>query len=270
MKMVKIITIDLDGTLFDSMKKISDENKRAIKLAREQGIKIVIATGRPFNGVKPVLDELNINSEDDYVICYNGAKCFNVKTKELIASSTITGKEVKEIFRESKRLNTYFHAFRQNEELIAHQKNEYTDVETRINDITETIMDIDTIKDEDLFLKAMMVASDERLNSAMTIIDEYFYTKFSMVRSARIFLEFLNKKTDKGLALVELANYLGIDMKDTMAIGDAGNDLSMIEKAGIGVCMRNGFEYVKAKANYITDNDNNESGVAEAIRRYAL
>ncbi|MBO5712357.1 MAG: HAD family phosphatase, partial [Acholeplasmatales bacterium] len=242
----------------------------AIRLAREKGIKVVIATGRPFNGVKPVLEELNINSDDDYVICYNGAKCFNVKTGELVASSTITGKEVKEIFNESQRLGTYFHAFRQNEELIVHKKNEYSDVETRINKITETIMDINTINDDDLFLKAMMVDSDEKLNSAMTIIDEYFYTKFSMVRSARIFLEFLNKKTDKGLALIELAKYLNIDMADTMAIGDAGNDLSMIEKAGIGVCMRNGFEYVKAKADHITDNDNNESGVAEAIRRFAL
>ena len=137
--MVKIITIDLDGTLFDSMKKISDENKEAIRLAREKGIKVVIATGRPFNGVKPVLEELNINSDDDYVICYNGAKCFNVKTGELVASSTITGKEVKEIFNESQRLGTYFHAFRQNEELIVHEKNEYSDVETRINKITETI-----------------------------------------------------------------------------------------------------------------------------------
>ena len=70
--MIKLIAIDLDGTLFDSKKNISKENKEAIKLAKEKGIKIVIATGRPVNGVLPILEELGLNDNDDYVIIYNG------------------------------------------------------------------------------------------------------------------------------------------------------------------------------------------------------
>ena len=57
-------------------------------------------------------------------------------------------------------------------------------------------------------------------------------------------------------------------MNEVIGIGDAGNDLSMIEKSGIGVCMNNGFDYVKKSANYITKNDNNHSGVAEAIYKF--
>jgi hydroxymethylpyrimidine pyrophosphatase-like HAD family hydrolase len=114
----------------------------------------------------------------------------------------------------------------------------------------------------------MMVHEKNILDDAATNIDPIYPVKFNMVRSASIFLEFLNKKTDKGLALTELAKHLNISMDEVMGIGDAGNDLSMIERSGIGVCMINGFDYVKEKANYITQNDNNHSGVAEAIYKF--
>ena len=112
--MIKIIAIDLDGTLFDNKKNISEENKIALKNAKDLGVKIVITTGRPFSGVKPVLDELELNSTLDYVIIYNGAKVFNIGTKEMIFSSSISGKTVKELYYESLRLNVHYHAFRLN------------------------------------------------------------------------------------------------------------------------------------------------------------
>lgn len=90
-----------------------------------------------------------------------------------------------------------------------------------------------------------------------------------MVRSSLIFLEFLNKETDKGLALEKLSAYLNIDMENVMAIGDAGNDLNMIIKAGYGVAMKNSFPYIKEAAKYQTD-DNEHSGVAKAFERFVF
>ena len=87
--MIKLITIDLDGTLFDDVKKISDENKIAISKCHSLGIKIVIATGRPIKGVMPVLEELGLTTNDDYVIIYNGAKILNVGTMNVISSTYI-------------------------------------------------------------------------------------------------------------------------------------------------------------------------------------
>ena len=266
--MVKIIAIDLDGTLFDKDKNISKENKEAIAYAKSKGIYVVICTGRPFNGVKPVLEQLNINSNDEYVICYNGAKVFNVGNGNLIYSSTITGSDVKELYNESVKLNTCFHAFKKNEDLICNCDNPYTDVEKRINKLDAEIVDFNEIDNNEEYLKAMMVHEKNILDNASININPIFKEKFNMVRSASIFLEFLNKKTDKGLALIELAKHLNISMDNVMGIGDAGNDLSMIERSGIGVCMINGFDYVKQKANYITENDNNHSGVAEAIYKF--
>ena len=264
--MVKIITIDLDGTLFDYDKKISLENKKALAKAKEAGIKIVIATGRPLSGVMPTLKELGLTSKDDYVIIYNGAKVFNVGTGEIIFSSSITGKTVKELYHESLRLNVHFHAFRLNEELITDRHNPYTDVEATINHTPDILYDIDTIKDDELFLKAMLVDEDSNVTRVMKEINPKYYQEFSMLRSARIFLEFLNKNTDKGQALVAIAKHLNIPLSDTMAIGDAGNDMPMIEAAGIGVAMENAYPEVKKVANFITKS-NLENGVAYAINK---
>lgn len=265
--MIKICTIDLDGTLFDDKKKISLENKKAIQEAKKNGCRIVIATGRPYQGVLPVLEQLDLLSDEDYVICYNGAKVFNTKTQELIFSNTISGKDVKKIYQESKKLNTYFHAFQKDETLITDRHNPYTNVEVTINKIVDHIVDINSLQDKEEFLKCMMVGSEETVTNAINNLSPNYFDSYSVVRSASIFLEFLNKSTNKGTALEHLAEYLNISMDETMAIGDAGNDLAMIEKAGIGVAMVNGYEEVKRVANYITTS-NEDSGVAKALNLF--
>lgn len=265
--MIKLVAIDLDGTLFDKKKNISNENKEAIKKCKENGVKVVISTGRPISGVLPLLEELNLNTADDYVITYNGAKVFNVGTREIIFSSTITGRDTKEIYNESLKLGVNFHAFRKNEELITPKHNPYTTIEATINHVEDHIFDPNLINDGDEFLKAMMVDSEENITRIIPLVSKYFTENFSMVRSSKIFLEFLNKNTHKGHALRALANYLNIDISNTMAIGDAGNDLPMILASGIGVAMDNAFPDIKEKADFITLS-NEQSGVAFAINKF--
>ena len=267
--MIKLVTIDLDGTLFDNDKKISKENKEAIKKCKELGVRIVLATGRPLPGVLPTLTELGLIDDTDYCIIYNGAKIFNTKTKELVFSSSIDGKDVKDLYTDALRLNTHYHAFCLDERLVTMDNNPYTDYEARINHVTPNLFDFTSVKDSDLFLKAMMVDEEKKIDYLIENVNPKFKEKYSMVRSSKIFLEFLNKNTNKGNALIELAKYLNIDIKDTMAIGDQNNDLSMIEKAGIGVCMANGVKEVKKIADCITK-DNLSSGVAYALNELII
>lgn len=267
--MIKIVTIDLDGTLFDPKKNVSEENRIAISKCKELGVKIVLATGRPISGVKPLLDDLGLNTKDDYVILYNGAKILNCGTNECIYSSNIQGIDVKELYEESKRLNIFFHAFRINGELITPMHNPYTDVEATINNVKDNYHDIVSLNDDDLFLKAMMVGDEADITRVMGEVDNKFKEKYSMLRSSRIFLEFLEKTTSKGEALKHLASYLNIDMEDTMAIGDAGNDIPMIKAAKIGVAMENSFPEVLEVADYITSS-NRESGVAKALIKFII
>ena len=265
--MIKLVAIDLDGTLFDDEKNISEANMNAIKKAKEMGVKVVIATGRPLCGVMPTLEKLGLNTSSNYVICYNGAKVLNAKTGEAIFSRFIDGKDLKIINNEAKLFNANIHAFKDNEDLITPMHNEYTDVATRINNLTDYIADFDQINDTDRFIKIVILAGKTRLDYIEDNMNEKLFNDYSVVRSSKIFLEFLNKTVDKGEALKALAKYLNIDIKDTMGIGDAGNDLNMILSAGVGVAMDNAFDYVKNAADYVTA-DNLHDGVAQAFYKF--
>ena len=265
--MIKLCTIDLDGTLFDKNKNVSKENREAIKLAKQNGCHIVISTGRPYPGIKHLVADLGLNEDGDFIICYNGSKIINTFTEDYIFVNTMTGKDVKELYRESKRLGVNFHAFRKNEELITDVYNPYTDVEMTINNIGCTLVNFEDIKDNDEFLKCMMVSSDENVTRVIDEINPIYPKKYSMVRSAKIFLEFLSPGIDKGSGLEILAKHYNINPNETMAIGDAGNDLAMIKKAHIGVAMANSFPNIKEVADYVTTS-NEESGVAHAINKF--
>lgn len=266
--MIKLVAIDLDGTLFDKNKIISVDNKNAIARCKEKGIKVVIASGRPYNGVKNVLKELNLIDEDEYVICYNGSRVYNNKTLESIVKTGLNYDDVIKIYNESVRQNSYFHAFTDKEELFTSKFNPYTDVESTINKIEAKEVNFYNLPNYTKFIKAMIVDDKDNITNIMKNINPILPRDYQMVRSSNIFLEFLNPKTNKGFALKALAEHLNISKDQIMAIGDAGNDISMIKYASVGVAMNNAFPEVKIIADYITKNDNENSGVAEAIKKY--
>ena len=263
--MIKLITIDMDGTLLKNNKELPKENIEAIEYAKSMGATVVLATGRPLKGVYRYLEKLNML--DGYVILYNGAIVYDIKNDKIIYSAFINGKTVKEIYKEANRLGLFFHAFRSNEELIVPVFNQYSLVEVKINQIAYKLFDINNIKDSDEFLKCMIVDESNNLDNAEKVINNDIKDNYSILRSSPIFLEFLNKNADKGSALEKLRDYLGIKSDETMAIGDAGNDIPMIKKAHIGVAMKNAFPYVLPYADYITD-ENEDCGVAKAIYKF--
>lgn len=268
--MIKLVAIDLDGTLFDSKKRITQENKDAIKKAKENGIKVVLATGRPYNGIKKTLEELNLIDDDDYVICYNGARIFKTKSLEPIASSFITYDEMIKVYEEAIRQNSYFHVFTEKEKLLTSKFNPYTEIESTINGVEANEANFYEIPNYTKFIKAMIVDDEKNLDRIINNISSDLPRNFQMVRSSKIFLEFLNKYSNKGFALETLSKYLGLNPDELMAIGDAGNDIAMIKYAGTGVAMKNSFPEVKIIANYITENDNENSGVAEAFNNFCF
>ena len=114
-----------------------------------------------------------------------------------------------------------------------------------------------------------MVGDTDDVTRIMTEVNPKYKEEYSMLRSSRIFLEFLEKHTSKGEALKALAKYLNVSMDETMAIGDAGNDIPMIKEAKIGVAMENAFPEVLEVADYITSS-NRESGVAKALNKFII
>ena len=103
--MIKLIAIDLDGTLLTKDRMISDENKQAIKEAKEQGIKVVLCTGRPLLGMVAYLEELNLRESGDYGITYNGGLVQKTDSGEVLSQKTLSKKEVLELYKLSQDIN---------------------------------------------------------------------------------------------------------------------------------------------------------------------
>ena len=155
--MYKLIALDMDGTLLNSKKKISDNTKTAIKRAEENGVKIVLASGRPIEGIQKYLKELELLKHDDYVLSYNGGVVRNTKTKEIVSKAVLQGSDLKEIYKVSKKLNVNIHAFSAKEGLITPKSSKYTEHESNMNGIKINIREFDEIENDEEIIKVMMV-----------------------------------------------------------------------------------------------------------------
>lgn len=266
--MYKLIALDMDGTLLKEDKTISKVTQEAIQKAKDQGVKIVLASGRPVEGIHRYLEQLNLMSGEDFVVSYNGAIVQNTKTKEVVSHTVLTGRDLHELYALSKKLGVNIHAFSQ-EGCITPKLTKYSILEGEINGIPVVEKNYETIQESEEIIKIMMVDEPERLQKAIDQLPAYLYEKYTIVRSAPFFLEFLNKEVNKGVGVEALANSLGIKREEVICMGDAGNDEHMIRYAGLGVAMGNAFDEIKAIADFVTKS-NDEDGVAHVIEQFVL
>ena len=266
--MYKLIALDMDGTLLKEDKTISKLTQEVIQKAKDKGVKIVLASGRPVEGIHRYLEQLNLMSGEDFVVSYNGAIVQNTKTKEIISRTVLTGRDLHELYTLSKTLGVNIHAFSQ-EGCITPKLTKYSILEGEINGIPVVEKNYETIQESEEIIKIMMVDEPERLQEAIDQLPAYLYEKYTIVRSAPFFLEFLNKEVNKGVGVEALANSLGIKREEVICMGDAGNDEHMIRYAGLGVAMGNAFDEIKAIADFVTKS-NDEDGVAYVIEQFVL
>lgn len=267
--MYKLIGVDMDGTLLRKDKTISEKTKKAIEDARKLGVKVVLATGRPVEGIERYLKELDMLKDEDFVVSYNGAVVQETKSKKILSTTSLKGVDYKLLYDVSKELGVNIHAFSEKYGLVAPINSEYTQVEATINGIELTEMPVESTEDNENFIKIMLVDNKENVDNAIKNLPKYLYDKYTVVRSAPYFLEFLDKKANKGEGVRKIAEIMGITRDEVITIGDAGNDLHMIEYAGMGIAMGNAFDEIKEKADYITDTNEND-GVAKAIEKFVL
>jgi len=266
--MYKLIAIDMDGTLLREDKTISKETLRAIQRAKSKGVKIVLSSGRPIDGIKRYLKELDLIRDGDYAIAYNGALIQETKTNEIIAKTLMKFEDVSYLYDISKKLNVNIHLLTKNS-CLTPKWNPYSQIEKDINEIPLEIVDFNNLPEDTSIVKIMMVDDPKILTEAIEKLPQEVYERYSVLRSSPYFLEFLDKKVNKGYGVALLANKLEIKSDEVICIGDAGNDIHMLQFAGLGVAMGNAFPEVKEAADYITLT-NEENGVAHVIDKFVL
>ena len=266
----KLIALDIDGTLINSSHQLTDGVKRAIKKAKEKGVKVVLCTGRPLNGVEKFLDELNLKEEGDYAATFNGALVQDTFTENPISHLTLKYEDLVDLYNLSLEVGSRSH-FYDTKTLYTFNRDisDYTVLESQLTGAHLNFATLDEIPKDISMSKFMMIDHPEILDECIKKIPKKYYEKYTIVRSTPSFLEFLNPQANKGSGISLLANELGITKDEIICVGDAGNDKHMIEYAGLGVAMGNATEEIKELADYITLS-NNEDGVAHVINKFIL
>ncbi len=267
---IKLIAIDIDGTLLNSQHQLTDEVHAALKQAEAQGVKIVLCTGRPLTGVHALLEQLDLFSDNDFVITYNGSLVQKTKDKAVISKFGLSHDDYLEIDALARKLNVHLHTetedtmYTSNRDISPYTIHEASLVNMPLKYRTQEEMTPDLS-----IIKMMMIDDPAYLDEIIPQIPQSFMEKYTVVKSAPFFLEVLHKEVHKGAAVERLANHLGLTREEVMALGDNENDVTMIEYAGLGVAMANATDNVKQAADALTTS-NDEDGVAEAIKKYVL
>ena len=271
--MIKLIAIDMDGTLLNEKKHIDKAQKEAIHEAIEAGIKIVLCTGRPLYGILPFYEELGLSELDSegYVILNNGCSIHKTKDWKLIDQVNFTSDDIEYLYKfsESYDINFtlvndtyYFNIGRKpTDELIK-------DAGFVFSDITDISLE-EAKSGKHKIMKIMFLGDPEIMANFQEKNEDIIKSKYSGVLSQSYVYEVFPKDNNKGTGLKKLAEKLGIKQEEVMAIGDGNNDIEMFEYANYSVAMKNATELAKKAAKYETDSNEND-GVAKAIRKYAL
>lgn len=265
----KMIVLDLDGTLTNRDKVITDRTKRALMEAQKRGIIVVLASGRPTYGVMPLAIELELEKYGGYILSFNGGIIFNCRTKEIVFEKKLPAEANTRIIRlasqEQVAILTYEDSF-----IISDQpESPYVQKESAINHLK--VKKIDDMAAHVTFRvpKFLMVGDGDYLAGVEVRVRDALGSGFSVYRSESFFLEVLPDGIDKAQCLGQLLDLLGIDVQQMIACGDGYNDLSMIRFAGLGVAMANAVDPVREAADYITLS-NDEDGVAHVVEKFLL
>ena len=266
---IKLIAVDIDGTLLNTKREVTPEVFSAVQDAKAAGVKIVIATGRPIAGVQNLLDELNLKDAGDYVITFNGGLVQDTSTGEDIVKEIMTYEDYQDIEFLSRKLGVHMHAITKDGIYTANRNiGKYTVYEAGLVNMPVYYRTPEEMVDKEI-VKIMYIDEPEILDQAIAKLPKELYDKYTLVKSAPFYLEIVKKTVNKGAAVVHLAEKLGLTKEETMAIGDEENDRAMLEVVGNPVVMENGTDELKKIAKYITKS-NDESGVAYAIREWVL
>lgn len=269
----KLVAIDIDGTLLNDQREVTPAVKQAISDATAQGVKVVIASGRPMTGVRGLLKELNLDGQaDQYAICFNGALAEATNGREIVRSE-LTYDDYVELELFFRKMGARMHVETPNYIYTANQDiSPYTVLESFLVSMPvryRTLDQMAKLRPKFHFMKLMGVDDPAVLQKVEENLPQQLKDRFAIMRSEEYFLEFVNKEAGKGNAMVDLGQHLGIKPSEMLALGNAQNDESMLEDAGLGVAMGNSVPHTLKVADVVTA-DNNHDGVAKAIEKYVL
>ncbi len=267
---IKVLALDLDGTLTNHEKIITPRTMAALQQAMAQGVAIVLASGRPTVGVEPLAHTLGLHERGGYILSYNGGTVLDCKTGAVLYQNKLPADTVPAICAFAKAHDVVVLSYNSEGIVTEHPEDEWAKIEGDINKVPMIgVPDLAAYIDYPIS-KMLLTLDPARMQDVEPVMQAHFEGKIDVYHSCPFFIEAVPLGVAKDASLAALLAQLGLSRENLMACGDGMNDRSMIAYAGVGVAMQNAEDAVKDVADYVTVCDNNNDGVAEAIEKFIL
>ncbi|MGE5554003.1 MAG: Cof-type HAD-IIB family hydrolase [Betaproteobacteria bacterium] len=266
--MIRLVALDLDDTLLAPDLTIPEASRIAVRRAYEQGVAVVVATGRMFRSALPYAEQLGLHLP---LVTYNGALVKTAGTGEVLSHTPVPREQAIAVAErcaaEGLDLNVYL-----DDDLFVARRTPAVEYYETIAGLTAR-----AVGDLGRFLreaagdptKLLILAEPEETEALARRLGELYRGTLNVMRSRPRFIEIVRQGVDKWEGLLAVAERLGIGPAEIMAMGDSANDREMIRRAGLGVTVPHAPGFLRAEADYVTGADHG-LGVAEAIERFVL
>ena len=270
MSKIKVLALDLDGTLTNDQKIVTPRTRAALDAAIAQGVTVVLASGRPTAGILPLAKDLGLDQKGGCILSYNGGKIADCATGETLYEKTLDPAVVPELCAFAAAQDVAVLTYNSEGIVCERDKDEWANKECFTTKLPMIHVD-DLASYVDYPICKMLITLDPaRRDEVCAAGKQQFAGRIDLYPSSPFFIEAVPLGVAKDGSLAALMECMGLTRDNLMACGDGLNDRSMIEYAGVGVAMQNAEEPVKAAADYVTAADNNHDGVAEAVEKFIL
>ena len=262
----KLLALDIDGTLTNSQKQISPKTRQALMEAQQKGLRLILASGRPTNGVRPLARQLEMEKYGGFILSYNGARVIDLSNEQVVYEKTLAPEIIPVIGALARKYKVGVLTYVDGAVITETPEDPYIQLEARINGLplkgVEDFAAAVTEKEP----KCLMTGDGDYMGKIEPEIAAALGS-LSVYRSEAYFIEIMPENIDKAVSLEKLCEYVGVTREQLAACGDGYNDMPMIRYAGLGIAMANAKEPVREAADVITLS-NDEDGIAAALEKY--
>ena len=277
---IKLIIMDVDGTLTNNAKVITPKTKEALLKAEELGIRLILASGRPTSGLMDIAKELKMNQYHGLLVSYNGSKVIDCETNETLFNQAMSVEEGKAVLEHMKKFDRvrpmidkgeYMYVTNVYDNYINWNGKPFNVIEYESRGGKFKLCEVDDLAEFlDYPINKILTTSDpEYLQEHYQEMMAPFKESLSCMFTGPFYFEFTAQGIDKAKALDTVLKPMGYKQEEMIAFGDGQNDSSIIKYAGIGVAMENAVDSLKEMADEITLS-NEEDGIAVSLEKHIL
>lgn len=268
METIRFIFSDLDGTLLNNQKEVSDETVETILALKKQGFLFGIATGRPKVGIENNWKQWRIDEYADFVVGSNGGVVWDLTKNTCQDTYLLQPETMHELYELVKQYQPNFYQYGE-QVIYAHKIDERAHKNATMNKVVVQQKNVQEMMKQPCH-KFSMLFPKEHIKDVLQILDQAQGTSFHYVQPMENYIEFSDPRVMKSYGIQTAIAPYQADLSNVIVFGDEGNDLEMLTKAGIGVCMKNGTDIAKSHADEITSYTNEEHGVAYHLKEKFL